>query len=82
MLESRSRFVWDRISSALNVILRSWGRNANAFCPGVLSTKRSCIAQLFGLVIVTEDDKNEEKSQWDDDPKWIETLNFRGAWTR
>lgn len=43
---------------------------------------RSCIAELFGLVFVTENEKNEGKNQWDDHPEWIEATYSRGVWTR
>ena len=48
----------------------------------VLQTRIGCIAELFSAVIVTEDYKNEDKSQWDDHPKWTDTLGIRIIFTR
>lgn len=42
---------------------------------------KAVVAELLSLVIVTDDDENEDKSEWDDDPQYGDTFIFRGVYT-
>ena len=51
------------------------------FCWGGAGYDDAIVAKLFNLVVVADDDKNEDKSQWDNDPQRIDTVRLRDGCT-
>ena len=64
------------------MLLRDPGTMIGGFlCRGGVGYDNAIVAKLFNLVVVADDDKNEDKSQWDNDPQRIDTVRLRDGCT-
>lgn len=63
--------------SALNVASRPRSCDGSFLRWSGRGYDKAVFGELFNLVVVADDDKNQYKNQWDNDPEWIDTVRLR-----